>query len=76
LIDFSDGFPEDFSIVATVRPKNNTRGYLFSMYSGTTTREVLGFGFGEKTTFLYEDHRGKPGPEKSPDFDINLVDGE
>lgn len=73
---FPDGFPKDFSIVTTVRPKNNTKGYLFSMYSGTTTREVLGLGFGEQTTFLYEDQAGLPGKDKSPVFDVNLADGE
>ncbi|ELT91485.1 hypothetical protein CAPTEDRAFT_85111, partial [Capitella teleta] len=73
---FPNGFPEDFSIVATVRPKNNTRGYLFSMYSGSTTREVLGLGFGNKTTFLYEDQAGLPGMADSPQFDVDLADGE
>ena len=76
LPDVTDGFPEDFSIITTVRPEKHTRGYLFTMYSGLTTREIFGLGFGEETTFLYEDQSGYPGLAESPTFDVDLTDGE
>ena len=73
---FVAGFPEDFSIVTTVRPKKNTRGFLFTVYSGLTSQEIFGLGFGEDTLFLYEDQNQLPGKEHSPRFDINFADGE
>ena len=76
LIFFADGLPEDFSIIATVRPKIDNRGFLFTIYSGLTSRESLGLESGRDPMFIYEDQDGRPGKALSPRFPINTADGE
>ena len=75
-IFLTDGFPEDFSILATIRARRRTRGFLFTMYSGMTSGEVLGLELPRGPFFLYEDHKGLPGNPGSPRFDANADDDE
>ncbi|KAJ8391664.1 hypothetical protein AAFF_G00086140 [Aldrovandia affinis] len=70
------GFPEDFSILATVKPKKGSQPFLLSIYNGQGVQQ-LGVELGRSPIFLYEDHTGKPGPEDYPLFrGINLADGK
>lgn len=69
-------FPEDFSIVATVRPNKGSQAFLLSVYNEQGMQQ-LGIEVGRSPVFLYEDHLGKPGPEDYPLFrGINLADGK
>uniref|UniRef100_A0A8C9RJK9 Laminin G domain-containing protein n=1 Tax=Scleropages formosus TaxID=113540 RepID=A0A8C9RJK9_SCLFO len=72
----SSGFPEDFSILTTVRPKKGIQAFLMSIYNSQGIQQ-LGMEVGRSPVFLYEDHMGKPGPEDYPLFrGINLADGK
>ena len=71
----ADGFPTDFSIIATVRPNSGTKGFLFSMYGGTSQREVLALEISDTPYLLFEDNLGRPGPQGSPRFNKRLADG-
>lgn len=69
-------FPEDFSIVATVRPNKGSQAFLLSIYNEQGMQQ-LGIEVGRSPVLLYEDHLGKPGPEDYPLFrGINLADGK
>ena len=71
-----DVFPEDFSILATVRPKKGSQSFLMSVYNEQGIQQ-LGLEVGRSPVFLYEDHTGKPGPEDYPLFrGVNLADGK
>ncbi|KAI5096394.1 collagen alpha-1(V) chain isoform X2, partial [Silurus meridionalis] len=72
----SSVFPEDFSIVATVRPNKGSQAFLLSIYNEQGMQQ-LGIEVGRSPVFLYEDHLGKPGPEDYPLFrGVNLADGK
>lgn len=69
-------FPEDFSILATVRPNKGSQSFLLSVYNEQGIQQ-LGLEVGRSPVFLYEDHLGKPGPEDYPLFrGVNLADGK
>ncbi|GCB59958.1 hypothetical protein scyTo_0014082, partial [Scyliorhinus torazame] len=69
-------FPEDFSIMALVKPKVGNQAFLLSIYSEQGMQQV-GVELGRSPVFLYEDHSGKPAPEDYPIFGgINLSDGK
>ena len=71
------GIPEDFSIVTTFRTKKkDTRGYLFTLYSSRTAREILGLEVSSSPQFIYEDQNDQPGKHKSPRFSVNMADGQ
>uniref|UniRef100_A0A3Q3JEQ0 Thrombospondin-like N-terminal domain-containing protein n=1 Tax=Monopterus albus TaxID=43700 RepID=A0A3Q3JEQ0_MONAL len=71
-----DGFPEDFSILATVKPKKGSQSFLLSLYNEQGIQQ-LGLEVGRSPVFLYEDHMGKPSPEDYPLFrGVNLADGK
>lgn len=68
-------FPEDFSILTTVRPKAGLQSFLLSIYNGQGVQQ-LGVELGRSPVFLYEDQTGKPDPEDYPLFNnLNLADG-
>ncbi|XP_061115448.1 collagen alpha-1(V) chain-like [Conger conger] len=70
------GFPVDFSILATVRPKKGSQPFLLSIYNAKGVQQV-GMELGRSPIFLYEDHTGKPGPEDYPLFrGLHLADGK
>lgn len=70
------GFPENFSLMTTVRAKKNGQFFLLSMYDEQGVQQ-LGLELGRSPVFLYEDHRGHPSPELYPTFKkINLADGK
>lgn len=70
------GFPEDFSILTTVKAKKGSQAFLVSIYNEQGIQQ-LGLELGRSPVFLYEDHTGKPGPEEYPLFPgINLSDGK
>lgn len=69
-------FPEDFSILTTVKAKKGSQAFLVSVYNEQGIQQ-LGLELGRSPVFLYEDHTGKPGPEEYPLFPgINLSDGK
>uniref|UniRef100_A0A3B3S6N8 Thrombospondin-like N-terminal domain-containing protein n=1 Tax=Paramormyrops kingsleyae TaxID=1676925 RepID=A0A3B3S6N8_9TELE len=69
-------FPEDFSILMTVKPKKNSQAFLLSVYNSQGIQQ-LGMEVGRSPVFLYEDHTGKPAPEDYPLFQgVNLADGK
>lgn len=71
-----DAFPEDFSILATVKPKKGSQSFLLSVYNEQGIQQ-LGLEVGRSPVFLYEDHTGKPSPEDYPLFrGVNLADGK
>lgn len=72
----ADVFPEDFSILATVKPKKGSQSFLLSVYNEQGIQQ-LGVEVGRSPVFLYEDQHGKPSPEDYPLFrSINLADGK
>uniref|UniRef100_A0A8C8R7Z4 Fibrillar collagen NC1 domain-containing protein n=1 Tax=Pelusios castaneus TaxID=367368 RepID=A0A8C8R7Z4_9SAUR len=69
-------FPEDFSILTTVKAKKGGQSFLISIYNEQGIQQI-GVEMGRSPVFLYEDHTGKPGPEDYPLFrGINLSDGK
>lgn len=69
-------FPEDFSILTTVRPKSGLQSFLLSVYNEQGVQQ-LGVEVGRSPVFLYEDQSGRPTPEDYPLFrGLNLVDGK
>uniref|UniRef100_A0A3Q1G1G1 Laminin G domain-containing protein n=1 Tax=Acanthochromis polyacanthus TaxID=80966 RepID=A0A3Q1G1G1_9TELE len=71
-----DVFPEDFSILATVKPMKGSQSFLLSVYNEQGIQQ-LGLEVGRSPVFLYEDHTGKPSPEDYPLFrGVNLADGK
>uniref|UniRef100_A0A668AM20 Collagen, type XI, alpha 1a n=1 Tax=Myripristis murdjan TaxID=586833 RepID=A0A668AM20_9TELE len=69
-------FPEDFSILTTVRPKAGLQSFLLSLYNEQGVQQ-LGVELGRSPVFLYEDQTGKPAPEDYPLFrSLNLADGK
>ena len=74
---FPDGFPQDFSILATIRPDDQNSAFLFTIYNGQNGNEELAIQVGPRPLFWYEDVNGRPGRENSPRFNnINLSDGK
>uniref|UniRef100_A0A663DMI3 Thrombospondin-like N-terminal domain-containing protein n=1 Tax=Aquila chrysaetos chrysaetos TaxID=223781 RepID=A0A663DMI3_AQUCH len=68
-------FPEDFSILATVRARRGGQAFLLSIYDERGVQQ-LGMEIGLSPVFLYEDQEGRPAPEQYPVFRrVNLADG-
>ncbi|KAG7269678.1 hypothetical protein CRUP_029796 [Coryphaenoides rupestris] len=69
-------FPEDFSILTTVRAKADIQSFLLSIYNQQGVQQ-LGVELGRSPVFLYEDQTGKPAPEHYPLFrTLHLADGK
>ncbi|XP_031662621.1 collagen alpha-1(XI) chain [Oncorhynchus kisutch] len=69
-------FPEDFSVMFTIKPKAGSQSFLLSVYNEQGVQQ-LGVEVGRSPVFLYEDQHGKPSPEDYPLFrSINLADGK
>uniref|UniRef100_A0A7M4G049 Thrombospondin-like N-terminal domain-containing protein n=1 Tax=Crocodylus porosus TaxID=8502 RepID=A0A7M4G049_CROPO len=69
-------FPEDFSILLTVKPKKGIQSFLLSIYNEQGIQQV-GVEVGRSPVFLYEDQHGKPTPEDYPLFrTVNIADGK
>ncbi|KAG8506081.1 Collagen alpha-1(V) chain, partial [Galemys pyrenaicus] len=72
----ASAFPEDFSILTTVKAKKGSQAFLVSLYNEQGIQQ-MGLEMGRSPVFLYEDHTGRPGPEDYPLFrGINLSDGK
>ncbi|KAI2666046.1 Collagen alpha-1(V) chain [Labeo rohita] len=70
------GFPENFSLMTTVKAKKNSQFFLVSLYDEQGVQQ-LGLEMGRSPVFLYEDHQGQPAPDLYPIFKkINLADGK
>uniref|UniRef100_A0A674GKR7 Thrombospondin-like N-terminal domain-containing protein n=1 Tax=Taeniopygia guttata TaxID=59729 RepID=A0A674GKR7_TAEGU len=70
------GFPEDFSILMTVKPKKGIQSFLLSIYNEQGIQQV-GVEVGRSPVFLFEDQNGKPAPEDYPLFrTVNIADGK
>uniref|UniRef100_A0A671S2Q3 Laminin G domain-containing protein n=1 Tax=Sinocyclocheilus anshuiensis TaxID=1608454 RepID=A0A671S2Q3_9TELE len=73
---FPGVFPQDFSILMTIKPKAGVQSFLLSVYNEQGIQQ-LGVEVGRAPVFLYEDQHGKPAPEDYPLFRaINLADGK
>ncbi|KAJ8357144.1 hypothetical protein SKAU_G00199380, partial [Synaphobranchus kaupii] len=73
---FPGVFPEDFSILMTIKPKAGIQSFLLSIYNEQGIQQ-LGVEVGRSPVFLYEDQHGKPAPEDYPLFrTVNLADGK
>lgn len=74
---FSGGnFPEDFSILFTIKPKKGIQSFLLSIYNEHGIQQI-GVEVGRSPVFLFEDHTGKPAPEDYPLFrTVNIADGK
>ncbi|MGH0129019.1 UNVERIFIED_CONTAM: hypothetical protein FKN15_013132 [Acipenser sinensis] len=69
-------FPEDFSILTTIKPKSGIQSFLLSVYNEQGIQQ-LGVEVGRSPVFLYEDQYGKPAPEDYPLFrTLNIADGK
>ncbi|XP_078061079.1 collagen alpha-1(V) chain-like, partial [Mustelus asterias] len=69
-------FPEDFSILLTVRAQKGKGAFLLSLYNEQGIQQ-LGLEVARSPIFIYEDHTGKPSPEEYPVFNgVNLADGK
>lgn len=69
-------FPEDFSILMTVKPKKGIQSFLLSIYNEQGIQQV-GVEVGRSPVFLFEDQNGKPAPEDYPLFrTVNMADGK
>ncbi|KAK2540359.1 Col11a1 [Columba guinea] len=69
-------FPEDFSILMTVKPKKGIQSFLLSIYNEQGIQQV-GVEVGRSPVFLFEDQNGKPAPEDYPLFrTVNIADGK
>lgn len=69
-------FPEDFSILTTLKAKAGLQAFLLSIYNERGVQQ-LGVEIGRSPVFLYEDQTGKPAPEDYPLFrTLNLADGK
>uniref|UniRef100_A0A3B3Y5H9 Thrombospondin-like N-terminal domain-containing protein n=1 Tax=Poecilia mexicana TaxID=48701 RepID=A0A3B3Y5H9_9TELE len=69
-------FPEDFSILTTLRPESGLQSFLLSIYNEQGVQQ-LGVEVGRSPAFLYEDQTGKPAPEDYPLFtSLNLSNGK
>ncbi|KAK5884828.1 hypothetical protein CesoFtcFv8_018607 [Champsocephalus esox] len=69
-------FPENFSVMATVRAKKGSQFFLLSVYDVNGVQQ-LGLEVGHSPVFLYEDQQGQPTPDTYPIFKkINLADGK
>lgn len=77
IVPLSGGvFPQDFSVMFTVKPKAGLQSFLLSVYNQQGIQQ-LGVEVGRGPIFLYEDQNGKPAPEEYPLFrSINLADGK
>lgn len=77
IIFFTDGdFPEDFSVLMTVKPKKGIQSFLLSIYNEQGIQQV-GVEVGRSPVFLFEDQNGKPAPEDYPLFrTVNVADGK
>ena len=69
-------FPEDFSILITLKPRVTPRETVFSVL-GANGAEILTLEVGKKVTqLIYADHTGKPGINRPLKFrSIKLGDG-
>lgn len=69
-------FPEDFSIMFTIKPKAGLQSFLLSVYNNQGIQQ-LGVEVGRGPVFLYEDQHGKPSADEYPLFhSVNLADGK
>lgn len=69
-------FPENFSIMTTVKAKAGLQAFLLSIYSEQGVQQ-LGLELGRSPVFLYEDQSRMPTPENYPLFKgVNLADGK
>uniref|UniRef100_A0A4X2JRW1 Collagen type XI alpha 1 chain n=1 Tax=Vombatus ursinus TaxID=29139 RepID=A0A4X2JRW1_VOMUR len=69
-------FPQDFSILFTVKPQKGIQSFLLSIYNEQGIQQI-GVEVGRSPVFLYEDQHGKPAPEDYPLFrTVNIADGK
>ena len=71
---FAGGFPMDFSVLATIKPDEGTRGKIFSIYDDKNAMEILALKVGKYSELIYQDSFGRPG-EPIP-IGVDLSDGE
>uniref|UniRef100_A0A8C9WRC2 Collagen, type V, alpha 3a n=1 Tax=Scleropages formosus TaxID=113540 RepID=A0A8C9WRC2_SCLFO len=68
-------FPEDFSLMMTLRPVQGAQFFLLAVYDEQGVQQ-LGLEVGRSPMLLYEDQLGLPTPDLYPTFsEVNLSDG-
>jgi len=73
---FLGGFPEDFSILATIKTTRKAASFIFTIYDAVEAKEVLGLEVSNSTMLLYEDQNSLPGVHDYPRFNVDLADGK
>lgn len=69
-------FPENFSLMTTMRAKEGSQFFLLSLYDDQGVQQ-LGLEVGRSPVLLYEDQDGQPAPELYPIFKkVNFADGK
>ena len=72
---FSDKFPEDFSILITLRPDQGSSSTLFGLYTDNGEDQLL-LEVGNSIKFFYQDEKGKPVDGNKLVFRKRINDGK
>ncbi|XP_038045908.1 collagen alpha-1(XI) chain-like [Patiria miniata] len=70
-----ENFPEDFSILLTVRiaPPERSKMFLFSLYEANADAKIV-FDIGSPSVLQYADERNQPGKKGWPRFRLSIAD--
>ena len=74
---FSEGFPDDLSIVATLRPAQGVNSVLFAVYNDAGDEQlVVSVGKTVSITYQEGDDEGNRSPPLQVDFGVRMNDGK
>lgn len=71
----TDQFPEDFSIMVTLRPDQGSSSVLFGLYSDSGEDQLL-VEVGDTVRFFYQDQNGMPAENHTLEFGAAINDGK
>ncbi|CAH1241678.1 COL5A1 [Branchiostoma lanceolatum] len=71
---FPKAFPSDFSVIATAKPREGSRGFLTTVASSSGETQIA-IEVRNTPTFRYAELGGKP-TSRSPRFSVDLADGK
>lgn len=76
-ISLTEGFPDDLSIVATLRPAQGINSVLFAVYSDAGDEQLV-VSVGKTVTLIYQegDDEGNRSPPLQVDFGVRMNDGK
>lgn len=72
----SEGFPEDLSIVATLRPAQGVNSVLFAVYNDAGDEQLVVSVGKNLTLHYYEGEEGAKSPPLQVDFGVRINDGK